>query len=122
MVKLPSGSLSVVAQSGDLVVNGALDLSGIRRDFKDVSTFTSGGQIALTFGSTSVVPYVKQGKLIALGVTGAEAEAAADVLIKNFTNFPAYFTAYGGAAPPRSAPRPARPTTRPRQCATASSN
>jgi tripartite-type tricarboxylate transporter receptor subunit TctC len=30
-----------------------------------------GGQIALTFGSTSVVPHVKQGKLIALGVTGA---------------------------------------------------
>ncbi|MHB1080669.1 MAG: filamentous hemagglutinin family protein [Prosthecobacter sp.] len=48
LVKLPSGSLSVVAQSGDLVVNGALDLSGIRSDFKDVSTFTSGGQIALT--------------------------------------------------------------------------
>ena len=31
-----------------------------------------GGQIALTFGSTSVVPHVKQGKLIALGVTGAK--------------------------------------------------
>ncbi len=31
-----------------------------------------GGQIALTFGSTSVVPYVKQGKLFALGVTGAK--------------------------------------------------
>jgi tripartite-type tricarboxylate transporter receptor subunit TctC len=29
-----------------------------------------GGQIALTFGSTSVVPHVKQGKLIALAVTG----------------------------------------------------
>lgn len=29
-----------------------------------------GGQIALTFGSTSVVPPVKQGRLIALGVTG----------------------------------------------------
>jgi tripartite-type tricarboxylate transporter receptor subunit TctC len=31
-----------------------------------------GGQIALTFGSTSVVPHVKQGKLHALGVTGAK--------------------------------------------------
>jgi len=31
-----------------------------------------GGQIALTFGSTSVVPHVKSGKLIALGVTGAK--------------------------------------------------
>ena len=30
-----------------------------------------GGQIALTFGSTTVVPHVKSGKLIALGVTGA---------------------------------------------------
>ena len=29
-----------------------------------------GGQIALTFGSTSVVPHVKQGKLFILGVTG----------------------------------------------------
>ncbi len=29
-----------------------------------------GGQVALTFGSTSVVPHVKQGKLIALAVTG----------------------------------------------------
>lgn len=34
-----------------------------------------GGQIALTFGSTSVVPHVKQGKLIALGVTGAKRSA-----------------------------------------------
>ncbi len=31
-----------------------------------------GGQVALTFGSTSVVPHVKQGKLIALAVTGAK--------------------------------------------------
>ncbi len=31
-----------------------------------------GGQIALTFGSTSVVPHVKSGKLIALAVTGAK--------------------------------------------------
>ena len=30
-----------------------------------------GGQIALTFGSTSVVPPVKSGKLVALAVTGA---------------------------------------------------
>lgn len=29
-----------------------------------------GGQVALHFGSTTVVPYVKQGKLIALGVSG----------------------------------------------------
>ncbi len=54
LVKLPSGSLSAVAQSGDLVVNGALDLSGIRSDFKDVSTFTSGGQIALTSSTGNV--------------------------------------------------------------------
>ena len=31
-----------------------------------------GGQVALHFGSTSVVPHVKSGKLIALGVTGAK--------------------------------------------------
>lgn len=31
-----------------------------------------GGQIALTFGSTSVVPHVKQGKLHILGVTGTK--------------------------------------------------
>jgi tripartite-type tricarboxylate transporter receptor subunit TctC len=34
-----------------------------------------GGQIALTFGSTSVVPHVKQGKLNVLGVTGAKRSA-----------------------------------------------
>jgi tripartite-type tricarboxylate transporter receptor subunit TctC len=34
-----------------------------------------GGQIALTFGSTSVVPQVKSGKLVALGVTGARRAA-----------------------------------------------
>ena len=34
-----------------------------------------GGQVALTFGSTSVVPHVKQGKLIALAVTGARRAA-----------------------------------------------
>lgn len=34
-----------------------------------------GGQVALMFGSTSFVPPVKQGKLIALGVTGAKRAA-----------------------------------------------
>ena len=34
-----------------------------------------GGQIALSFGSTSVVPHVKQGKLHILGVTGARRAA-----------------------------------------------
>jgi tripartite-type tricarboxylate transporter receptor subunit TctC len=34
-----------------------------------------GGQIALTFGSTSVVPQVKSGKLVALAVTGAKRAA-----------------------------------------------
>ncbi|OYW77296.1 MAG: hypothetical protein B7Z37_04825 [Verrucomicrobia bacterium 12-59-8] len=48
LIKLPSGSLTLLAQSGDILVNGALDLSGTRSDFKDVSTFTSGGQISLT--------------------------------------------------------------------------
>ena len=35
-----------------------------------------GGQVAVHFGSTSVVPYVKQQKLVALGVTGAQRSAA----------------------------------------------
>jgi tripartite-type tricarboxylate transporter receptor subunit TctC len=35
-----------------------------------------GGQVALHFGSTTVVPYVKSGKLIPLGVTGARRSAA----------------------------------------------
>ncbi|MFC5456731.1 filamentous haemagglutinin family protein [Prosthecobacter fluviatilis] len=62
LVKLPSGSLKVLATNGDVVVNGTLDLSGVRRDFQDVSTFTSGGQVSLTsstgnvsLGATAVV-------------------------------------------------------------------
>jgi tripartite-type tricarboxylate transporter receptor subunit TctC len=35
-----------------------------------------GGQVAVMFGSTSFVPYVRAGKLIALGVTGAKRSAA----------------------------------------------
>ncbi len=35
-----------------------------------------GGQVALHFGSTSVVPYVKTGKLAALGVSGAQRSPA----------------------------------------------
>ncbi|MGE5525264.1 MAG: Bug family tripartite tricarboxylate transporter substrate binding protein [Rhodospirillaceae bacterium] len=35
-----------------------------------------GGQVALHFGSTSVVPYVKNGKLIPLGVTGEKRSTA----------------------------------------------
>jgi tripartite-type tricarboxylate transporter receptor subunit TctC len=35
-----------------------------------------GGQVALHFGSTSVVPYVKTGKLIPLGVTGEKRSTA----------------------------------------------
>lgn len=34
-----------------------------------------GGQVALHFGSTTVVPYAKQGKLIALGVSGEKRAA-----------------------------------------------
>lgn len=35
-----------------------------------------GGQVALHFGSTSVVPHVKSGKLVPLGVTGAKRSTA----------------------------------------------
>lgn len=35
-----------------------------------------GGQVALHFGSTTVVPYVKTGKLVALGVSGAKRSPA----------------------------------------------
>jgi tripartite-type tricarboxylate transporter receptor subunit TctC len=35
-----------------------------------------GGQVAVHFGSTSVVPYVKSQKLVPLGVTGAQRSAA----------------------------------------------
>jgi tripartite-type tricarboxylate transporter receptor subunit TctC len=35
-----------------------------------------GGQVAVHFGSTSVVPYVKSGRLVALGVTGAQRSRA----------------------------------------------
>jgi filamentous hemagglutinin family protein len=48
MIQLPSGSLTVVATTGDLsVTGGALDVSGTARHFFDVNKYTNGGQISL---------------------------------------------------------------------------
>ena len=48
MVRLPSGSLTVEATTGDLsIAGGALDVSGTARDFFDVTKYTDGGQIRL---------------------------------------------------------------------------
>ena len=53
-VILPSGSFSALATGGDIDLNGTLNLEGVRRDFQDLSKFTSGGQISLTSATGNV--------------------------------------------------------------------
>ncbi|MCB1276967.1 filamentous haemagglutinin family protein [Prosthecobacter sp.] len=53
-VRLPSGSLSVIAQSGDININGMLNLGGVRRDYRDLSQYTNGGQVSLTSNTGNV--------------------------------------------------------------------
>ena len=67
-----------------------------------------GGQIALTFGSTSVVPHVKQGKLIALAVTGAKrAPVLPDTPTVAESGIPGYeVTAWNALFSPAGTPLP----------------
>jgi len=54
-ILLPSGSLSVRATSGDLVVNGELDARGTSREFFDLTRSTAAGTITLSADAGSVV-------------------------------------------------------------------
>ncbi|MDB6076529.1 MAG: hypothetical protein JWO82_276, partial [Akkermansiaceae bacterium] len=54
-IVLPSGSLSVRATTGDVVVNGVLDASGTRQLFHDTTKYTSAGTIQLAADQGSVV-------------------------------------------------------------------
>lgn len=67
-----------------------------------------GGQIALTFGSTSVVPQVKSGKLIALGVTGVRrAPVLPDTPTVAESGLPGYeVTAWNALFAPAGTPLP----------------
>ncbi|WP_345714444.1 filamentous hemagglutinin family protein [Luteolibacter yonseiensis] len=52
---LPSGSLELLATSGDVTVSGHLDVSGVRQDFRDVSRYTNAGSIKLASETGDVV-------------------------------------------------------------------
>lgn len=47
-IRLPSGTLSLTATTGDVAVGGTLDLSGQAKTFIDVIRYTGGGQLNLT--------------------------------------------------------------------------
>ena len=67
-----------------------------------------GGQVALSFGSTSVVPHVKQGKLIALGVTGLKRAAVlSDIPTLDESGLKGYeVTAWNALFAPAHTPQP----------------
>ena len=67
-----------------------------------------GGQVAVHFGSTTVVPYVKEKKLVALGVTGAQrSEALPDVPTIAESGIPGYeVTAWNALFAPAGTPAP----------------
>ena len=67
-----------------------------------------GGQVAVHFGSTTVVPYVKEKKLVALGVTGAQrSEAVPDVPTIAESGIPGYeVTAWNALFAPAGTPTP----------------
>ena len=52
-IALPSGRLGITT-TGELLISGSLDLSGISRQFSDVSRQTSGGTINLTSDNASI--------------------------------------------------------------------
>jgi filamentous hemagglutinin len=47
-IRLPSGTMSMEAKSGDVSVGGTLDVSGTEKDFFNSKQYTSGGQVTLT--------------------------------------------------------------------------
>ena len=53
-INLPSGTLRLKATSGDVTVNGKLDVSGTQQRLSDVTKITSGGNITLTSISGNV--------------------------------------------------------------------
>ena len=53
-IALPSGRLGITSTAGDLLISGSLDLSGISRQFSDVSRQTSGGTINLASENASI--------------------------------------------------------------------
>ena len=53
-IALPSGRLGITSTTGELLISGSLDLSGISRQFSDVSRQTSGGTINLTAENASI--------------------------------------------------------------------
>ncbi len=66
-ILLPSGSLTIRATTGDLLVGGRLEVAGTRQDFYDVTRFTNAGEIKLTadagnvtLGANSVVSVAAQ--------------------------------------------------------------
>ncbi len=54
-VILPSGTLAIVATSGDVSIGGSLDVAGTAQTFQsNLTKYTSGGQISLTSSAGSV--------------------------------------------------------------------
>ena len=53
-VVLPSGSVTLHATAGDVVVGGTLSVAGTAQSFNDVTAYTSGGQVTLTSDRGSV--------------------------------------------------------------------
>ena len=69
-IALPSGQLTLHATTGDVLVGGALDVSGTVQHFYDLDKFTDGGLIQLTadLGSVDVA---STGSLLLSAQTGA---------------------------------------------------
>lgn len=53
-IALPSGRLGITATTGEVLISGSLDLSGISRQFTDVFRQTSGGTLNLASESASI--------------------------------------------------------------------
>ena len=47
-IQLPSGTLALVATTGDLTVKGTLDVSGTQKAIYNATEYSSGGQVSLT--------------------------------------------------------------------------
>jgi len=54
-ILLPSGSLTIRANTGDLTISGALDVSGTAQAFYDMTKYTDGGDIQLTSDTGNVL-------------------------------------------------------------------
>ena len=67
-INLPSGSLSIRATTGDVNIEGRVNLNGTEQSFYDLTRYTSGGEVRLRSDNGSVL--INAGSVISVSASG----------------------------------------------------